>query len=502
MGAGASSTSNVRKNKAEAEKLFGRVKSSRAGTGSSYSGLTPDANQLLSVVDILQEVQRHGAEIKAYWTIETIEEVFATYDTDHDGKLSFEQFLNALNEMEADVERHGPGSPRKKAKGFGRAVEGGKGKAKGRPGTAAASKPRAQLVPRSPLRWPPQRPWTWRSQGQSEPVEPDELPKLTLPTQVGSSGSTACASDGGAATAGAPATDAKLTALPSAGASALAELEAMEVPVTRRREMYETQLTAQSAEVPRGVWSVSMRNKNPWDADGETGMTSAMAFARTLGLTPLLIDNTATSKVDEFWTKQGELTAAAATAAAVAAADTVYGSTSTEVAATAPLVPPSKPTEVLEAWAFLQDEKLGTRTKALIIKEARRQLVSAMRHGRILYVRLKSKAVDFTHYSDDDSLPMASIFDQRVATELAKYTTGTAECAEEARNNTIDNHGLFEADHPWAKCIKEGDLDNEGNFFVAPGFGVVVGTTMDREMYVENLRIAFSLHRFQPIQPQ
>ena len=50
--------------------------------------------------------------------------------------------------------------------------------------------------------------------------------------------------------------------------------------------------------------------------------------------------------------------------------------------------------------------------------------------------------------------------------------------------------------------IWEGDLDYEGNFYVGAGFGVVMLTTMAKDVYVENLRNSFAMMRFQPIQPQ
>ena len=117
-------------------------------------------------------------------------------------------------------------------------------------------------------------------------------------------------------------------------------------------------------------------------------------------------------------------------------------------------------------------------------------------------MRLRDKATDWTHYSEAGLLPMAAVFDQRVVNALDKYTAGTDACAVEAKANTILNHGLWESDHPLACVLREGDLDYEGNFYVAAGFGVVVCTTMGKDVYVENLRNTFAMARFQPIQPQ
>ena len=57
----------LRTNTAEADKLFGGADGG-------------DKNKKVSIVNIYDEVQRHGQELKAYWTLETIAEVLAKYD--------------------------------------------------------------------------------------------------------------------------------------------------------------------------------------------------------------------------------------------------------------------------------------------------------------------------------------------------------------------------------------------------------------------------------------
>lgn len=274
------------------------------------------------------------------------------------------------------------------------------------------------------------------------------------------------------------------------------------------------------------------RKAGPWDAEGETGLSSAIAHARELGLIPLIIDNTAGGKVEAFWLDQDVETR------------------SEEGERIRPRV------QILDAASILPDERRGVRTRALIIKESRLQLIAAMRHGQTFFVRLKDKSVDFPHYSkvekagsaagatglaaaagsataancssssptsaysdppadaapadaappadkppEDPGMPWASVFDQRIWNDLAKYTRGTAECAAEAARMPVGNCGLWDSGHPLAKLLKEGDCDYDGTFFIKQGFGVVVCTTKSREEYVELLRMHMPLRRFQPIEP-
>ena len=135
----------LRTNTAEADKLFGG-----------------DQNKKISIVNIYDEVQRHGQELKAYWTLETIAEVLAKYDSDHDGLIIKSEFLAALNDMEANVEAyHGPQSPLKKKIQRAKSAH-PKSKTKAPTGTSSKGKlsfmPRSPLsfVPLSPRRWPPQ----------------------------------------------------------------------------------------------------------------------------------------------------------------------------------------------------------------------------------------------------------------------------------------------------------------------------------------------------------
>ena len=361
----------LRTNTAEADKLFGGADGG-------------DKNKKISIVNIYDEVQRHGQELKAYWTLETIAEVLAKYDGDHDGLISKAEFLAALNDMEANVEAyHGPQSPLKKKILRAKSAH-PKSKTKAPSGTSSKGKlsfmPRSPLsfVPLSPLRWPPQREWTFK---KYEKPKPDPV-TLTLP---GAATSAAGSSGAGGSSFVDVRADMKKAK------SILDELDAMEVPIETRRKQFWDRMETLTNGTPRGVWQVSMRNKSgPWDADGVTGMLAAIAHARRIGLTPLLIDNTSGARVDKLWLELCEVKTPAPAPGIV-----VEGVLSIP---SEPLEPPPTPiAQLVEATAMFMDEKLGTRTRALIIKETRRQVVEALRLGQTLYVRRRGKARGARH---------------------------------------------------------------------------------------------------------
>ena len=293
MGA-ASSTSAHERNQREAAKLCGGI----------------NGSQPLTIDDILEEVQRHSQDIQAYWTRDTIAAVLPRFDADSDGKLTFDEFLAALNSLEGNVEAcHGPLSPKLRKlvkrksrpatakRGTGRlqlgfslgpparvvprpttgrardtskqpkgmtasgsssslasassaatsssaatatseptrlpskqlgfaAKAGGAGGASVGATKSTREPPRSpfrHLIPRSPLRWPPQREWVWK---KLPAPHPDGV-TLALPSLPSLSSTPR---DSGAGVEGPR--DGQ-TAL-----SALEELEALEVPIEKRKEQY------------------------------------------------------------------------------------------------------------------------------------------------------------------------------------------------------------------------------------------------------------------------
>mmetsp|Transcript_17291 Transcript_17291/g.37128 ORF Transcript_17291/g.37128 Transcript_17291/m.37128 type:complete len:121 (-) Transcript_17291:233-595(-) len=112
-----------------------------------------------------------------------------------------------------------------------------------------------------------------------------------------------------------------------------------------------------------------------------------------------------------------------------------------------------------------------------------------MREGQILYVQLENKVTEFAaHYSSEDCFPM-SVFDQAQVDALKPYIGPRGEDL---------NHQTSE--HPFAKVLREADLDpDDGKFHVGHGFQVVVCTHFDKDEYVERLQVSVPLVKMQAI---
>jgi len=238
---------------------------------------------------------------------------------------------------------------------------------------------------------------------------------------------------------------------------------------------------------PQAVWTVKLGQKMPWHSTHEDALTEAMSHARGMGKTPLLLDGSkdrdgdGLTKLDDVFLGKPEDGGRAAV--------------------------------LLEARQMTVDVKEGTRTRDLIMKEARKSLVEAMKGGKEFYVRLQDKATEFTGagFSGDDTLPL-KIFDARhIQTAvkqhtdadgtykcLAEYVAGSVACAERNAYDTL-SHGLWESEHILAPTLREGDLDYDGNFFVAEGFGVVVCAQLGIDEYKSVITTTLPLMRFQPI---
>jgi len=144
----------------------------------------------------------------------------------------------------------------------------------------------------------------------------------------------------------------------------------------------------------------------------------------------------------------------------------------------------------------------GGRSRDLIMKEARKQLVTAMREGTTFYVRLLNKVTQFTGdgYIADDSLPI-SLFDARELAKLAPFVTRSEAAGQRAlsQDSTVSQSGLWESEHAYAKVLRENDLDYDGRFMLGPSFGVVVCTQLDEASFHGALMVALPIKRFQPI---
>lgn len=231
------------------------------------------------------------------------------------------------------------------------------------------------------------------------------------------------------------------------------EAEALQAKEEARAAAVESKrLAFWAAQERRRCWSVPLaRNLSamPWLGARETGLDAAIAMARSLGRTPLLVD------------PQG------LAAAYLAQRQAVH----------------------LDVKQWLVDERLGVRSHALVMKEARKQLVHAMRAGRPLHVAFGSCTADFiTRYSADDTLPL-SIFDQRVVEALAEFTgEGADDLWEDPR-------------HPFSQALRPNDLELNGRFSVGEGFEVIVSTQLDEEVFASRLALSVPLLRLQPMAP-
>lgn len=267
----------------------------------------------------------------------------------------------------------------------------------------------------------------------------------------------------GTAAAGLPEAEAlaEAEARPEAAAAAMAEAETESLPTEAEALQAEAEARAAAVEAKRSAfwaaqeqrlcWSVPLaRNISvmPWLGAHESGLDAAIAKAHSLGRTPLLIDC------------EGRAAAYLARRQAV----------------------------LLDARQMVADERLGVRSHALVMKEARKALVQAMKAGRPLHVSLASGTADFvTHFSGADTLPLA-IFDRRVVEALADFTGDGAD---------LWQHTL----HPFAQALRPNDLELDGRFSVREGFEVVASTQLDEDAFASRLALSIPLPKMQPIVP-
>lgn len=223
-------------------------------------------------------------------------------------------------------------------------------------------------------------------------------------------------------------------------------------------------------------WSVPMAHgvSMPWLKAHERGLLVGIDRARAHGKTVLLIDNTPDKLIDIFYQYQTA--------------------------------------QVIEAKQLVLDEASGRRTHEQIMEGLRVQLVSAMRFGQPLYVRLADGACDFVHaYTSPECFPPA-VFDHGEVTALQAFTTGQG------------TQNLWGATHPLASVLRVEDTTH--GFFqlrgrVEPvaegrqegfevgrheGFEVVVCTQLPADAaaelsYAATLAESLPLERMQPIVP-
>ena len=253
-------------------------------------------------------------------------------------------------------------------------------------------------------------------------------------------------------------------------AVAMSALDDLDLPsVEQRKAQHWAQME------PKEVWGpIVLRRKMPWNADGEDALTEAMARAQSLGKTPLLLDPSSAADETELDKYLKETAAevrgrAPARSAQVPAARLVRAGAAPRAARGA---------QVLDAAKMVADEASEARSRQTVMKDARKQLVAAMKAGALFAVRIGGKPIHFTGdgLNGDDTLPL-SVFDARKVAELAPYKAAAAKV--EKTDLDADNlRGLAESGHPWSAVLREMDLDNELSFVVGDAFRVAATTSI------------------------
>ena len=400
MGAGSSVSASLKKAR-EDEEVADKI----------FSDIDANKDGVLSVVELYDAATKYGEAIGGDWSLDNIKEAIDKFDENGDGKLDLQEFKHALTQME-DKKR------KKKAS------------LKTLKSSGGSNKNLKAVLKRS---------FTWK--------------KIDMATIAQDALDAEAEEEAAAAPAGAP----------SAGVMA----EAIAAPLTEEERMAQRRAQFWARQDTFICWQVPFqlnRDKMPWLADHETGMEVAMARARSLQKTPLLVDDGFEKMTDQYFASKGDAVC------------------------------------VLEAKNMFNDERNGVRNHDTVMNDTRKLLVTAMREGWTFHIKLEEKVTDFAGgvYTDESTFPLA-IFDQRVADSLLEHYTAAA--PPPPGLDVESWSALWKSEHPFAKVLREPDLDPKGRFFVGAGFNVVVSTYMKVDDYVGNLRNSMPLGRLQGIKP-
>ena len=67
------------------------------------------------------------------------------------------------------------------------------------------------------------------------------------------------------------------------------------------------------------------------------------------------------------------------------------------------------------------------KTHEEVMESLRKELVTAMRFGHVLYVRLADSAADFkTMFNGEDTFPSSAVFDRSLVASLVDFREGAA----------------------------------------------------------------------------
>ena len=145
----------------------------------------------------------------------------------------------------------------------------------------------------------------------------------------------------------------------------------------------------------------------PWLKPHERGMLLAIERARSMGKCTLLVDQSDDKLVDTYYSYQS--------------------------------------CQVIEAKRLVLDEVTGAKTHAEVMEQLRTQLVSAMRYGQTLYIRMADSACDFCgSYTDPAFFPLA-VFDHEAVRALRHHSGALGT-------------NLFGSDHPFAGVLRPTDV--------------------------------------------
>jgi len=230
-------------------------------------------------------------------------------------------------------------------------------------------------------------------------------------------------------------------------ARALALKQKMEAEELDKKQLKELEIKFWEDQMQRPYWELPL-GKCP--ERFLEGMGAQLAIQRATKVleppkTPLLLDNNDNNPVDTFYSYQNA--------------------------------------QVLEAKKMFMDENQKRATREEILEGARKQLVSALKYGSTLYVRMANSAADLVgKYSGPTTFPLA-VFDRKVVQDIEEIYT---------------QKNLYESDSPLAACLRESDLDH-GVFVARPGFEVIVCSHFQPEDFHDFLKDSLPMDLLQPI---
>jgi hypothetical protein len=137
---------------------------------------------------------------------------------------------------------------------------------------------------------------------------------------------------------------------------------------------------------------------------------------------------------------------------------------------------------VIEAKRCVMGPRLEGMTDADVQEMLRKELVSALKFGHTLYIRMTNTAASFLEkYCKPDSFPV-EVFDSKHIMSV----------------NDHEGHNFAVTDHPYAKVLRDADLEC-GVFVIRKGFEVVVCSWFEPDDYEGFLSESLPLEKLQAV---